>query len=117
MIELSLHSFNGTPNEGLNALARIIEWLTMAILEKQSAEDSIALNGYISIVSMDGTVSSLLLCDGENQKKIMTLLQQPPGEYKEKYVAYELNNDTQAAVEEEKEEKDEEDEDGSEKGS
>ena len=59
----------------------------MSDLEKQY--NKIVLNGYFTLIDKEGSFATLLVCYGkENQSQLLKILQQPPNEYKEKYVAY-----------------------------
>ena len=66
-------------------VTHILEWIT-SILALEEEKRQLMLKGYIVLYDED-RVSTLLICEGEHQQKILKMLQEPPGEYKDKYVA------------------------------
>lgn len=64
-------------------LSRIVAWLTDAIKDRED----ILLEGVLLMRDQPMHTTSILVCDGDSQKKIIEMLKQPPGEFKDKYVA------------------------------
>lgn len=68
----------------------VIAWLTSRIDEDEKNHD-IQLNGYVTLNDPTkerfARISSLILCNKKDEKKILEILQQPPTEYREKYIA------------------------------
>jgi len=75
-------------------ISRILLWLTDSIKD----DESILLEGYMAIRDEPKHVSVLLICDGESLKKIIKILQQPPEELKDKYIATVTLEDTKLSV-------------------
>lgn len=76
-------------SEDLILITRIIAWLLEEI-DKNWKEnyEQLVIPGYITYYDEDERKTfTILFCEGEDQKKIMNILQQPPGEYKGKYIA------------------------------
>lgn len=88
MIEL-LWKGECTHWEGIACMSNLVAWLATALtLEKE--KEKIRLQGYIVLYDdSKKSASALLFCndDEESQKNILHILQQPPGEYKDKYIA------------------------------
>lgn len=90
MIELLL-SEHKSYYDDMILLSNIIAWLTTEIAKSKDKEHPIMLHGYIIVYDEKAPighyVSAMMFCEGENQRQISEILQQPPGEYKEKYIA------------------------------
>lgn len=88
MIELLWgNSDNCTRYDNMQAVGNLIAWLTTTIAMNEE-NHSIKLNGYIVVNEDDAsTISTLFICEKESQEKVLALLQEPPGEFKGKYIA------------------------------
>lgn len=64
-------------------LARIVAWLTDVLKDRAD----ILLEGVLMMRDQPMHTTSILICEGESQKLIIELLKQPPGEFKDKYIA------------------------------
>lgn len=88
MIELVLAHFD---DKSLQMLTALIMWVVQT-LEDDPEYSGVKLDGYTVVrdeVKQD--IFTLLVCEHENQKKILELLKQPPNLYKEKYIARIIN--------------------------
>ena len=64
----------------------LLAWLSATIAQEEEYHD-IQFNGYM-VAKDKNDCSVLLICsDPQSQKKMLKILQQPPNEYKEKYIA------------------------------
>lgn len=87
MIELSWKALYENHNVDLMYMSNLLAWLTATIVEEQKSH-AIMLTGFICINDEENKkLSALILCEGESQEKILTILKNPPGEFKEKYIA------------------------------
>lgn len=85
-------------------ISRIITWITTT-LALEEEKRNLMLRGYI-VLNDEDRISVLLICEGEHEQRLLKMLQQPPGEYKDKYVACVLSEEPKV-VEEKTEEKSE----------
>lgn len=110
MIEILLKDIIGGVREKFLFLASFISWLTKAT---QAVEDEekleIIMEGYIILRDEPEHIGVVIICKDHNNKKLLDILMQPPGEFKDKYipcVSSEEPNPVQEKKEnEEKEEK------------
>ena len=91
MIELTWNNPLDGEYDVLYYATSFLTWLTSIIVEKEEYHD-IVLGGYMTINENTQPTptgcSTLLMCrDIKSQKKIMEIIQNPPGEFKGKYVA------------------------------
>lgn len=86
------------------SVSGLLAWLTATIAQTEEYH-SLKFNGYM--VAQDKNDCSVLLICGDlpSQKKLLKILQQPPNEYKEKYIAR-VPSQEPDPVHEEKEEPD-----------
>ena len=85
-------------------ISRIITWITTT-LALEEEKRNLMLRGYI-VLNDEDRISVLLICEGEHEQRLLKMLQQPPGEYKDKYVACVLSEEPKV-VEEKTDEKSE----------
>ena len=87
MIELLWKNLSTNHSENLMCITNMLAWLVTTIHQDKEMHN-IVLDGYFTILDKEGVFATLLICKGkENQKKLLNILQQPPNEYKEKYIA------------------------------
>lgn len=98
MIELSWKETTEEDYKRMMVVSNLLAWLTTTLAEDE-ANHSIKMNGYIVLCDSDGEFSTLIICEGESQKKLLKILQQPPEEYKEKYVACVLSKEPEPVKE------------------
>ena len=87
MIELSWKQ--NKFEEGVDVLSyitNILAWL-METIAAEKGEHGVKITGYVVICDEFSFYHTLLMCKEEGQKRVLEILQQPPEEYKEKYVA------------------------------
>ena len=94
MIEVSWRKTEEVDYDVLKNITNLIAWL-VASLADDEVNHSVKLMGYMTMPDVNSRFATLLICDGESQKKILEILQQPPEEYKEKYVACILSEEPQ----------------------
>ena len=86
MIELTLTKFENY-NEGLMLLNNILQWLAMIVTTNKENE-GIVIDGTLCVYdSIKPRVAALVMCEGLSEKRLNELLQNPPAEYKGKYIA------------------------------
>lgn len=117
MIELLWKDTTNNYFKAMNDVAMLFAWLTSTLMtyekERKENEETIYLQGYTVI--WDGAADSpaiLILSnslDVPNQERLLKILQQPPGEFKGKYVACILSQEPES-VKEKKPEKEEDNE-------
>lgn len=83
MIELLWNEIN-EEYDAMFYMSKLMAWLATALIEHHKMY---ALNGVIVLRDKNDKVASLLICDENLQENILQILQQPPGEYKGKYIA------------------------------
>ena len=84
MIEISWKDLACTIHHATELLA----WLLKEIYEtKDDALCHFYMTGYLVCVDVVGNLHTIIMCEGENQKHVLELLKQPPGEFAGKYVA------------------------------
>lgn len=87
MIELLWKNLSTNDKENMMYVTNLIAWLTTSLAQEKEYH-KIVLSGYFTLIDKEGTFATLLVCYGkENQNQLLKILQQPPDEYKEKYVA------------------------------
>lgn len=86
MIELLWKDIYDRDYDAMMYVANLIAWLTTTIADEEQ-QHKIQLKGFIVLRDNENTVSTLFICDGEDQTRLLKVLQEPPDEYKEKYVA------------------------------
>lgn len=66
----------------------LLAWLTTTIAQNEENHD-IEFNGFMVAQEKTTGCSILILCgdNPKNQKRVLKILQQPPEEYKDKYIA------------------------------
>lgn len=106
MIELSWKEKADCEYVQLMSVSQLLAWLTTTLKEEKE-HHSIKLNGYMVLCEENGTISILLISNGDSQKQLLKILQQPPNEYKEKYIACVLSEEPQPVQEETEEDQDE----------
>jgi hypothetical protein len=106
MIELLWNNLTYSNNENMMYISNFIAWLATSIVHEKSLHQ-IELNGFLTLKDSDNKVATLLLCDSECQREVLNILQQPPNEYKEKYIARVPCNEPSPVNEEQNKESDE----------
>lgn len=113
MIELSWNfkEIDDTVKHNIESYLVILNFMSWMMNTIKNEEDlqGINFNGILTLLDTNYKFVTLLMCDHENQKKLLNILQQPPEEYKEKYVACVLSEEPQPV--QEKTEDDETDDD------
>lgn len=107
MIELLWKDFNANCYRAMNDVATLFTWLTATLLDyeknKKEGEESIYLQGYTVIWDGVADVPAVLILsnstDVANQERLLKILQQPPGEFKGKYVACILSQEPESVKE------------------
>ena len=84
MIELLWQEKPFCDYKALLLVNNVLAWLAKTLAEHEEFHD-IIINGYL-VARDEQKISTLILCDIETQKRLLQILQQPPEEYKEKYV-------------------------------
>lgn len=76
-------------------VCRVLSWLSSEILRiNEENEMKINFDGMFILKDEEKTrVCSLLICNGESQKRIIEILQHPPEEYQTKYSANVLSEE------------------------
>ena len=74
--------------EAMMCASRLLTWLATTLTQKDEYH-SIEFNGYMVVKEKQKSGCSILIICGDpiSQKRILNILQQPPEEYKEKYIA------------------------------
>ena len=62
-------------------------WLLTTISKTPELEKDNGVNGYLLLNDEDSQCGALLFVNKKYQKQILDILQQPPGEFKDKYIA------------------------------
>lgn len=106
MIELSWKEKADCEYIQLMTVSQLLAWLTTTLNEEKERH-CIKLSGYMVLCEEDGKISILLITNGESQKQLLKILQQPPNEYKEKYIACVLSEEPQPVQEKTEEDQDE----------
>lgn len=110
MIEIIVMA-DGTYHEKFFLLTSLFNWVMSELKTKPDYQD-IFVQGFLSLYDTSGRASGLIMCVGEDMKGVLEILKQPPGEFKDKYVAYKVCEEPDPVVEVEKEEKDDSSSDG-----
>lgn len=84
MIELLVKDYEEM--EAMMLLTNLIGWLVTHIA-KDEDKKGIILNGFVILRDDRLELTGLIVCDGNSQKRIIEILQQPPEAYKGKYIA------------------------------
>ena len=107
MIEILLNDNIGGIREKFVFLAGFIAWLTKATHAVEDEEKlEILMEGYIILRDLPQHIGVVIICKDENNKKMLDILMQPPGEFKGKYIPY-VSSEEPMPVQEKKEEEEE----------
>lgn len=68
-------------------LSHFILWLLTTISKTPELQKDNGINGYVLLNDEKSNCGALLFVNKKYQKKILDILQQPPGEFKDKYIA------------------------------
>lgn len=92
--------------EAMMCATRMLAWLATTLAQKEY--NSIEFNGYMVVKEKQKSGCSILIISGDpiSQNRILNILQQPPEEYKEKYIARIPCNEPNPVHEETKEDSD-----------
>lgn len=110
MIEILLKDNIGGVREKFLFLAGFIAWLTkatQAVEDKEKME--ILMEGYIILHDEPEHIGVVIICKDQNNKKLLDVLMQPPGEFKDKYIPC-VSSEEPTPVQEKKENEDKEEE-------
>lgn len=107
MIELLWKETKENYYRAMCDVAKLFAWLTSELLRleetRKETEESIYLQGYTVIWDGAADAPAILLfsnsLDRDNQECLLKILQQPPGEFKEKYVACILSQEPESVKE------------------
>ncbi len=107
MIELLWKETKENYYRAMCDVAKLFAWLTSELLRleetRKETEESIYLQGYTVIWDGAADAPAILLfsnsLDRANQECLLKILQQPPGEFKEKYVACILSQEPDSVKE------------------
>ena len=107
MIELLWKETKENYYRAMCDVAKLFAWLTSELLRLEETcketEESIYLQGYTVIWDGAADAPAILLfsntLDRANQESLLKILQQPPGEFKEKYVACILSQEPESVKE------------------
>lgn len=107
MIELLWKETKENYYRAMCDVAKLFAWLTSELLRleetRKETEESIYLQGYTVIWDGAADAPAILLfsnsLDKANQERLLKILQQPPGEFKEKYVACILSQEPESVKE------------------
>lgn len=107
MIELLWKETKENYYRAMCDVAKLFAWLTSELLRleetRKETEESIYLQGYTVIWDGAADAPAILLfsnsLDKANQECLLKILQQPPGEFKEKYVACILSQEPESVKE------------------
>lgn len=107
MIELLWEESKENYYRAMNDVATLFAWLTATLLEyeknKKEGEESIYLQGYTVIWDSTTDVPAVLVlsnsADVANQERLLKILQQPPGEFRGKYVPCILSQEPESVKE------------------
>lgn len=106
MIDVKLLKPSDDYREDLVLITRILTWISTTIALEQEKHE-LMMKGFIVLYD-EGKISTLLITDdGEHQQKLLKMLQEPPGEYKEKYVACIMSEEPKVVEEKSDDEKSE----------
>lgn len=107
MIELLWKETKENYYRAMCDVAKLFAWLTSELLRleeiRKETEESIYLQGYTVLWDGAADAPAILLfsnsLDRANQECLLKILQQPPGEFKEKYVACILSQEPDSVKE------------------
>lgn len=72
----------------LQHATNLFSWLVTAIVNLNKEHVEIVLSGYMLVKDRENKCTGLIICgDPVSQRKVLNILQQPPEEYKNKYIA------------------------------
>ena len=87
MIDIGISASEGYSKD-LILLTKILLWVT-GYLDSDENKEKAVIGGYFVYHDFKYNFSkAILLCEGKSEKILYKFLQQPPGEFKGKYVAY-----------------------------
>lgn len=106
MIEITWNYYLCENYDMMMMISNLLAWLCTSIAQDEELH-KVKMSGYLVVRDPSGVLSTLIVCtDPSSQMEIHQLLQQPPEEYKGKYVSKITFNDEEAEQKaEEKEEK------------
>ena len=81
MIELTLKDVYENLNEGMLMMMKILTWFSSVVQTRKDLE----IPGVI--IANDKGNHALIICEEEQRNELVKILMQPPGEFKEKYIA------------------------------
>lgn len=86
MIELFWNDLKADKYQQVVAVTNIMLWLSTYVQEHQQELNGLSINGYVVVMDY-GKIHCVVTTDEKNEKTLLNILQQPPNEFKEKYVA------------------------------
>lgn len=75
----------------------VLSWITQVLAENEENHD-IELNGFL-VAKSEQKISTLILCDIDVQQRLLKILQQPPEQYKGKYIPCILSQEPESVQE------------------
>ena len=86
MIELTWNDWTDRERDAMMYVTNLLAWLTTTLATDEAYQD-VEMTGYMVVKDNMKILAVLIMCHDENQRKILKLLQQPPEEYRTKYIA------------------------------
>lgn len=86
MIELIWQDYNCEKNQMMMCMTSLLSWFTNIITMSEQYHH-LSINGYVVIKAPDGTFTGIVVCDPEYQNELLKIIQQPPSEFRGKYIA------------------------------
>lgn len=87
MIELLWKDFKNCEKDVMMMVSELLVWLTTLIATDERYKE-LAIGGYLVLLNREASVSTMIICRDDQQEKILQILQQPPEEFKERYVPH-----------------------------
>lgn len=115
MIEILLRDNIGDVRAKFVFLAGLISWLTKATQAVEDEENiKTLMEGYIILRDEPQHIGVIIICRDQNNKKMLDILMQPPGEFKDKYIPC-VSSEEPTPVQEKKENDDKKEEENEDK--
>lgn len=92
MIQIDLKNKYCSLIDELRTINEIMCWLFGVMVDYP--EQELGLDGFVIARGNSGRTSALLICTNKSEPMLVKVLNQPPEEYKEKYIAKIVNSET-----------------------
>ena len=99
MIELIWQDYNCDKKQMMMCMTSLLSWFT-SIITMSEQYHHLSINGYVVVKAPDGTFTGIVVCDANQQDELLKIIQQPPSEYKGKYIACVPSNEEPESVRE-----------------